>query len=279
MDLILLFALSLCWWTAASRSLWTDKPWIIVSSDEIREGETVQVTCTLPIDYRGGDCRLFRGNSPLPFRLKRATDFLCVFQLTSQQLLGEKPVGSRIHLKCDYHLQQYTSGWSDVQGVTVWGSSPSPALSVSRRFVSPADVVEVTCSPPNRFVSSCTFYRDEIIVATGSCHRNLTGKQLAIWEKSTTLLPVNMTCRYYPDRHLNIRSEPSNHNLLFVVDASQVSSSVDCKVLVEGDQLAFRGGDRTFVGADGQTVNVQVTNSSLTANETCSNIQSHTRLV
>lgn len=54
---------------------------------------------------------------------------------------------------------------------------------------------------------------------------------------------------------------------------------MDCKVLVEGDQLAFRGGDRTFVGADGQTVNVQVTNSSLTANETCSNIQSPTRLV
>ncbi len=62
-------------------------------------------------------------------------------------------------------------------------------------------------------------------------------------------------------------------------DASQVSSSVDCKVFVEGDQLAFRGSDGTFVGADGQTVTVQATNSSLTANETCSSIQTHTGLL
>ncbi|XP_041792086.1 uncharacterized protein LOC121605999 [Chelmon rostratus] len=274
MDLILFLSLSLCWCMAAARSLWTDKPWIIVSSAEIEDGETVEVTCTLPIDYRGGDCRLFRDNSPVPFRLKTATGYLCVFYLTSQELLGRQPVGSQIFLKCDYHIQQYTSVSSDVKGVTVWGSSPSPGLSVSRRFVSPDDSVEVTCSPPLNFVHSCHFYRDEIHIADGSCRRNLTGKQLSIWEKSTILLPVNMTCTYHPYEHRYVRSEPSNHNLLFVVDASRASSSVDCKVSVEDDQLAaFGRSSWTNVGADGPTVTVQVTNSVLMPNETCSNIQ------
>lgn len=102
------------------------------------------------------------------------------------------------------------------------GSSPSPGLSVSRRFVSPDDSVEVTCSPPLNFVHSCHFYRDEIHIADGSCRRNLTGKQLSIWEKSTILLPVNMTCTYHPYEHRYVRSEPSNHNLLFVVGKAPI---------------------------------------------------------
>ncbi|XP_076583290.1 uncharacterized protein LOC143318712 [Chaetodon auriga] len=257
-----------------------DKPGIIVSSREINDGETVTVTCTLPIDYRGGDCRLFRRNSRIPFRLMTATDYFCDFHLTSQELLRRKPVGSKIFLKCDYHLQQYTSVSSDISAVTVWGSSPSPSLSVSRRFLSPDDSVEVTCSPPLRSVSSCHFYRDEIHVAEGSCRRNLTGKLLSIWEESTILLPVNMTCTYDPHKHRYIRSEPSNHNLLFVVDASRVTSPVDCRVSVEDDQLAaFRGGSWTFAGADGPAVTVHVTNSGPIPNETCSDVQSQTRPV
>ncbi|XP_070816875.1 uncharacterized protein [Chaetodon trifascialis] len=272
---------------AAARSLWSgvltcplsaDKPSIIVSRREINDGETVTLTCTVPIDYRGGDCRLFRERSRIPFRLMTATDYLCDFQLTSQELLGRRPVGSKIFFKCDYHLQQYTSVSSDVSAVTVRGSSPSPGLSVSRRFLSPDDSVEVTCSPPLRSVSTCHFYRDEIHVAEGPCRRNLTGKQLSIWEESTVLLPVNMTCRYDPHKHLHIRSEPSNHNLLFVVDASRVSSPVDCKVSVDDDQLAvFGDGSWTFAGEDGPTVTLRLTNSGPTSDETCGEVQSETR--
>ena len=104
------------------------------------------------------------------------------------------------------------------------GSSPSPRLSVSNRLLSPDDSVEVTCFPPLHYVSSCQFYRDRVIITTGSCSMNLTGKQLAIWEKSTTLLPVNMTCTYDPHDHLDIRSEPSNHHMLFVVGKKQSGS-------------------------------------------------------
>ncbi|XP_073332102.1 uncharacterized protein [Pagrus major] len=271
MDLVQFFTLSVCcWWTAAARSYYSDSPRLIVT-DEIEDGQTVEVTCTLPIDYTGGDCRLYREDSSSPLRVMTTRTFLCVFHLTSTELLGRRPVGSRIYLKCDYHLQQYTSAFSDIKGVTVRGSSPSPRLSVSRRLLSPGDGVEVTCSPPLRYVSSCRFYRDSVIVSTGPCSRNLTGQQLAIWKKSTTLLPVNMTCRYDPHDHLDIRSEPSNHHMLFVVDVTQVSSSVSCSVSVDDDQLTgFTDGSWTFVGADGATVSVQVTNSSLKSDHTCS---------
>ncbi|XP_036971270.1 uncharacterized protein LOC119028920 [Acanthopagrus latus] len=271
MDLVQFFTLSLsCWWTAAARYYFSNNPKLIVT-DEIEDGGTVEVTCILPIDYTGGDCRLYREDSLSPLRVMTARSFLCVFHLTSAELLGRRPVGSRIYLKCDYHLQQYTSAFSDIKGVTVSGSSPSPRLSVSRRLLSPGDSVEVTCSPPLRYVSSCQFYRDSVIITRGSCSRNLTGQQLAIWEKSTTLLPVNMTCRYDPHDHLEIRSEPSNHHMLFVVDVTQVSSSVNCSVSVDDDQLTgFADSNRMFVGADGVLVSLQVTNSSLKSDHTCS---------
>lgn len=121
-----------------------DKPKIILSSNEIKDGETVKVTCTLPIDYTGGDCRLFRENSPTPFRLKTATAYLCVFHLSSQELLGKHPVGSRVYLKCDYHIQQYTSVSSDIKGVTVWGERTSLSCSLSPE----SDVSEVGLFPP-----------------------------------------------------------------------------------------------------------------------------------
>ena len=99
-----------------------DNPKLIVT-DEIEDGGTVEVTCILPIDYTGGDCRLYREDSLSPLRVMTARSFLCVFHLTSAELLGRRPVGSRIYLKCDYHLQQYTSAFSDIKGVTVSGTS------------------------------------------------------------------------------------------------------------------------------------------------------------
>ncbi|KAM3619651.1 uncharacterized protein V6R79_011271 [Siganus canaliculatus] len=274
MDLSLIFSLSLCWSAAAARSTWSDKPEIIFSSDEIKDGETVKIFCLLPIDYTGGECRLYRRGSSSPFRRTTTKDYMCEFHLTSQELLGQRPVGRRVRFKCDYHLQQYTSVFSDSRGVTVWGSSPSPLLSVSRRFVSsPDDSVEVTCSPPLPSVYSCHFYRDEIHVAEGSCSRNLTGRQLAVWEKSTVLLPVNLTCKYYPKKRLEIRSEHSNHNMLLVVDPSQASSSVHCTVSMEDTELdSFKQRSWRSTGADGPTVTVHVTHSSMTTNTTCNPI-------
>ncbi|XP_068175123.1 uncharacterized protein [Antennarius striatus] len=271
MDLILVFMLPLCWWTAAARPMWSEKPRIIIDSSDIQDGEAVVVVCTLPIDYRGGECRLYRDGSQTPFRVTGTTHFLCRFHLTSRQLLGTRPVGSRVYLRCDYHLQQYTSALSDVSGVTVWGSRPSPTLSVGNRFVSPDDSVEVTCSLPVGSAFSCRFYRGEIRLAEGSCSRNLTGEQLTVWEKKTVLLPVNLTCRYDPEEHLSIRSEPSNHKMLFVVDWTQVSSSGRWDVLADDDQMeAFRNGIWVFVGAGDRRVTIQPTNHRPAPNETCS---------
>uniref|UniRef100_UPI0037E88B84 uncharacterized protein n=1 Tax=Semicossyphus pulcher TaxID=241346 RepID=UPI0037E88B84 len=254
-----------------------ETPRLIISSSEIEDGETMKITCTLPIDYGGGVCRLFRENSKRVFRETKESGFLCVFLLSSRELLGRRPVGSRVYFTCDYHLQEYTSVQSNVRGVTVWGSSPSPGLSLSRRFLSPEDSVEVTCSSPLGPVASCHFFRGQIHVAHGACSRNLTSQQLAVWEKPALLLPVNLTCRYYPHPKLQIRSEPSNHNVLFVLDVSQVSTSMDCNVSVDIDQLAgFGERSWTSVGADGQTVTVQVSNRILTTNNTCDPI--HTAL-
>lgn len=99
-----------------------DTPKLIVT-DEIEDGGTAEVICTVPIDYTGGDCRLYREDSPSPLRVMTARSYLCVFHLTSAELLGRRPVGSRIYLKCNYHLQQYTSVFSDIKGVTVSGTS------------------------------------------------------------------------------------------------------------------------------------------------------------
>ncbi|XP_065812452.1 uncharacterized protein [Labrus bergylta] len=261
-------------WTAAARSYWSNKPSIIISDDEIEDGGSVKITCTQAIDYSGGECRLYREHAAVPFRETKEAGFLCVFLLSSDELLGRgHPVGSRVYFTCDYHLQQYTSVKSDVGGVTVWGSSPGPRMSVSHRFLSPEDSVEVTCSPPRPPASSCYFYRDQVIVARGSCSRNLTGLQLGVWKKPAPLLPVNLTCRYYPRHDLQIRSELSNHQQLFVLDVGRVSASVNCSVSVEDDQLeAFRD-SWTSVGADGRTLTVQVTRGNLTVDQTCDYIQ------
>lgn len=54
-------------------------------------------------------------------------------------------------------------------------------------------------------------------------------------------------------------------------DVTQVSSSVSCSVSVDDDQLmGFADSSRMFVGAEGVSVSVQVTNSSLTSDHTCS---------
>ncbi|XP_041647867.1 uncharacterized protein LOC121512588 isoform X2 [Cheilinus undulatus] len=259
MDLSLLLALSLCY-----------KPSMIFSSFEIKDGESVRIMCTQPVNWSGGECRLYRKNSHHPFRVAKASDFVCVFNLSSQELLGGRPVGSKVLFTCDYQVQQFTSVRTDIGGVTVWGTSPSPRLSVSRSFVTPDESVEVTCSPPLHSVSRCHFYRDQDHIAQGPCSRNLTGQQLVVWEKPALLLPVNLTCRYYPHNHLRIRSEASNLKQLFVIDVDQVSTSMDCTVTLADDQLETFGENRwTSAGADGQTVTLQVTHGNLMINQTC----------
>ncbi|XP_034532364.1 sphingosine 1-phosphate receptor 1 isoform X2 [Notolabrus celidotus] len=277
MALVLLFTLLFCCLAAEARSSWSEKPSLIVSSYEIKNGKSVKFTCTVPIDYGGGECRLYRDYSRFPQKVTRESGYLCVFHLSSAEVLGTKSVGSTVSFTCDYHLQQYTSVHSDSTGVTVSGSSPSPRLSVSRRILSPTDSVEATCSPPVLPVHSCHFYRDDIHVAEGSCSRNLTGQQLAIWEKPTLLLPVNLTCRYYPKPKLEIRSEPSNQHLLLVLDANLASNPMDCRVQVEHDRLeGFGDGSWTSVNAEGLLVNVQVSNRSLTTDKTWDCVQAIT---
>lgn len=85
--------------------------------------QQVQVICLVPIDYGGGQCRLFRDGSLRPIRTRRADYFVCRFVLPAKELLGLRPVGSIILFRCDYQLQQYTSALSDLAGVTVQGES------------------------------------------------------------------------------------------------------------------------------------------------------------
>ncbi|XP_035996682.1 uncharacterized protein LOC105940202 [Fundulus heteroclitus] len=254
---------------AASRYVWSDKPVILVEG-EMKDGETIEVSCIVPIPYGGGDCRLFREPSDFPFKVLTATSYVCVFNLTSKEVLGNKPVGSRVRLRCDYKLQEYTSVLSDNKGVTVWGTRPSPSLSISHRFVSPDDIIELTCSPPVSPVDTCNFYQSSYYITDGPCSRNVTVRELAKYEKKTLLLPLNLTCTYEPESHRYIISEHSEPQLLFVVDASTVTSPVDCLVSVSEDQLeAFGKQTWTTFCPNGTTVTVQMTNSSLNLQKTC----------
>nr|XP_061834603.1 uncharacterized protein LOC133618147 [Nerophis lumbriciformis] len=267
---VLFFTWTLAWASVSARFTWTNKPSVIVSTSDLDVGEIMEVSCTVPIDYRGGDCRLYRGDSRLPFRHMLALDYVCVFRLSSSDLLGPQPVGSLVSLRCDYHLQDYTSVSSDGASVAVWGTSPSPQLSVSHRVVSPNDTVEVICSPPRPPVYKCLFYRDQDTVAEGPCRRKLTGSQLARWATPAVLLPVNLTCRYRPQEDVYFLSDASSNIVLFVVDAARASSSLACNVRVDSGQLpAFQGLHRTFVGSGGTAVKVHVTDSGVQLNATC----------
>ncbi|XP_007569505.1 uncharacterized protein LOC103150018 [Poecilia formosa] len=269
MDLVLFVTLSLCYWTADGRYVWSDKPKIL-GSNEITDGETVEISCFVPIDYTGGLCRLFREDFNHPFSVIVAMSYVCVFNLTSKELLGHYMVGSTFRLRCDYRLQEYTSISSDDMLVTVWGTRPSPSLSISRRFVSPDDIIEATCTPPVFPVSYCRFYTEEYWLNEAPCSSNITFGELTRFQKPTLLLPLNLTCTYYPNKLLSIRSEYSNQQLVFVVDPREVTSSVNCSVSVSEDQLeAF--GDRTWTafGANGTTVTIQITKGDPTLKNTC----------
>lgn len=255
-----------------------DKPKIL-GDDEITDGETLKVLCLVPINYLGGDCRLYREGSDWPFKLLTATSYTCEFLLTSREVLGNKPVGSTVRLRCDYKIQEYTSVSSDTKLFTVSGTRPSPSLSISRHFVSPDDTVEVTCSPPVPYVSSCIFYREQFYLSKGSCSRNITYKELIKYERPTLLHSFNITCTYDPDHYLSIRSEHSNQELLFVVDPSRVTSSVGCSVSVSEDRLETLG-DRTWgtSGPNGTTITVQVSGGP-NLEKTCNYNQNPTNLI
>lgn len=98
-----------------------DKPWINVNSSDIVEGEWVKVLCGVPIDYTGGDCRLYRDRRKSPIRLLTTQDYVCEFHVSARELLGRRPVGTRTSVRCDYKLQDYTSVSSDNKVVVVWG--------------------------------------------------------------------------------------------------------------------------------------------------------------
>lgn len=263
MNLTLLFTLALGCQMTAARSYWSDTP-SVIAQDEFNDGDQVEVSCTLPIDYRGGQCRLYRGDSRTPFKVMIATDYICTFHMSSAELLGNLPVGSVVRLSCDYTLQKYTSIKSDRTAIVVWGNRPSPTLSVSHRFVLPDDTVEVTCTPPrDQYADKCVFRRDQIYLKEGSCSMNLTGQQLRLWEKPTLLLPVNLGCTYSPSPDLNIKSDMSNRQMMFVVDVRRLTSYSACKVSVSNDQLeAFKKEDRNLwdVREKGNRVTITVTN-------------------
>ncbi|XP_054911502.1 uncharacterized protein LOC129376081 [Poeciliopsis prolifica] len=273
MDLVLFVALSLCCWTADARYVWSDKPKIL-GTNEILDGETVEISCFVPVDYTGGLCRLFRGDSEYPFKVMVATSYVCIFNLTSKEVLGNYVVGSTFKLRCDYRLQEYTSISSDNMLMTVSGTRPKPSLSISRRFVSPDDIIEATCIPPVSPVAYCRFYTDVYGLDRPSCSANITFRELIRFLEPSLLLPVNLSCTYDLDEVLSIRSQYSDEHLVFVVDPRQVTSSVNCSVSVSEDQLAaFEDRTLTAFGANGTTVTIRMTQRGRNLENTCNRLQ------
>ncbi|KAM8888502.1 uncharacterized protein ACB058_003470 [Synchiropus picturatus] len=272
MDLIWLLTLFQSYSAVVSRPRSNDKAEILLSRAEIQDGDTMTISCLLPIIYRGGTCRLFRKHSTVPFRQMIAHTYDCDFHLTSSELLGSQPTGRVVRFKCDYTLQQYTSAFSDSAMMIVWGSRPSPSLSVRHHVISLQDTVEVMCTPPRHEASSyCEFYKDRTKVKVESCTYNITGSQLLIWENPALLTPVNLTCRYITDSYF--RSEPSNHHMIFVVDAAQAITSTVCGVSLEQGE-----GEWQFDGGRESTVTVRASSSDQQTNNTCIAVSNQTSL-
>ncbi|XP_017293081.1 uncharacterized protein LOC108248668 [Kryptolebias marmoratus] len=261
---------SLCCWTAAARYIWTDIPKLILSSEEINDGDNLTIGCTVPIDYTGGDCRLFRGHSHDPFKMMTASSYDCEFHLTSDELLGGALPDRLVPIRCDYKLQDFTSKSSDRRRIMVWGTKRWPSLSISSHFVSLDDSIEVTCTPPVSPASDCWFYRNQYGFVRGSCSRNITGREIVAWMTPGPVVSANLTCTYNPTTKSYIRSEHSLQLPVFILDASRATSSVECEVSVSDKELqAFRDTRYTTVGENGLTVTVQVTSGNLTLGRTC----------
>ncbi|KAM4629866.1 uncharacterized protein ACJ7VT_002074 [Polymixia lowei] len=259
--------------TVNARATWSNKPWINVNTSDIVEGEWVRVQCGVPIDYTGGDCRLYRGSMKTPLKIRKADlSYVCRFLLSSQELLGRRAVGTRTTVRCDYKFQGYTSESSDNAVVVVWGSSEAPRLALSLHVVSLNETVEVSCSPP-RPISRCALYRDGSHIRDMPCRHNLTGAQLSVWLSAALVQPVSLSCRY--QTHNYIRSEPSNEAVLFIIDLTRAdvsSSAVECQVPVTEQMLVMLENTTVSSGvSNGRTVNIQATNSSILLHPTCTN--------
>lgn len=263
MELIQLFTVFLSCAAVAALNRRKDKPKILLSDDEIKDGDTMTILCLIPINYGGGTCGLYRTYSSVPFRQATANRYICEFPLTSSELLGPRPTSRVVRFKCDYKLQEYLSAFSDAAVLEVWGSLPSPSLSVGRHMVSLKDTVEVKCTPPPEESSShCDFYRGQYRIKSASCNYNITGKELVIWERSAVITPVNFTCRNRPEEY--VRSEPSNHHMMYIIDAAQAATSMVCWVSLEHGE-----GEWVFDGGDGKTVTVKASRSERQADNTC----------
>ncbi|XP_029905123.1 uncharacterized protein LOC115357665 isoform X2 [Myripristis murdjan] len=92
--LLLLLSLALCGGVSA-RSRWSEKPWISVSSPVVVAGEWLTVLCGVPIDYTGGECRLYRGDARTPLSVMTTHDYVCRFVLPVRRLMRRLPVGGR----------------------------------------------------------------------------------------------------------------------------------------------------------------------------------------
>ncbi|XP_029905121.1 uncharacterized protein LOC115357665 isoform X1 [Myripristis murdjan] len=220
--LLLLLSLALCGGVSA-RSRWSEKPWISVSSPVVVAGEWLTVLCGVPIDYTGGECRLYRGDARTPLSVMTTHDYVCRFVLPVRRLMRRLPVGGRTSVRCDYHLQSYTSESSDNTALFLWESVSAPVLSVSSQVVSVEGSVEVRCSSSSSpSPSVCHFSSDRASLGWASCSANLTARRLAAGQQAAPLLPVRLSCSYEQEE-LHRRSEPSEPLLLLLLDVSQLA--------------------------------------------------------
>ncbi|XP_036378247.1 uncharacterized protein LOC118773421 [Megalops cyprinoides] len=226
-----------CFWIAlvmtsgfsrAAISYWSNKPWINVNSSEISEGEWVRVLCGVPIDYTGGFCRLYNDQRTTPLMSLQTHTYTCQFLVSSRHLLGRRSAGARTSVRCDYTLQDYESVSSDDEVVVVWGIVEKPVLTVSPLVVMMNDSVQLNCSVPGQQAASCSVYRDGFAINGLPCnHAIMMGKQLMIWQSTSLLNEIDVTCEYNVEGLDYVRSKTSNPATIVIVDPGRIELSTN----------------------------------------------------
>ncbi|KAJ8395472.1 hypothetical protein AAFF_G00032060 [Aldrovandia affinis] len=255
--------------------VWTDGPWIKVSSSDIKEGDWVKVLCGVPIDYTGGLCRLYGDESKTPMKTLRTHSYTCEFLVSSHDLLAGRPLGTRTTVRCDYTLQNYVSDPGDSATVVVWGSAEKPVLTVSPRVVMTDDKVQVHCSTPRHQTSGCRMYRDRFTLGQTPCNHQMTGEKLMMWETTSIFNYINLNCKYDRTGWDYVRSKASDPIRILVVDPTKLHISTnrtfvcDVPAQVQDFVLSQTGNTSLSLAQGGTLILKTINNSTGPLHQTC----------
>ncbi|XP_061093474.1 uncharacterized protein LOC133125826 [Conger conger] len=253
-----------------------------VDSSDIREGESVNLLCGVPIDYTGGFCRLYRNGEKDPLKTLQTNSYVCEFTMSSHELLAGRPAGTRTTVECDYTLQNYVSMRGSA-AVVVWGTAEKPALKISPQVVMLGGRVQVDCEPPRSFrASECMVYRDRFYLQGIPCSHQITAERLMLWQPISSMRlfnEISVNCKYKKEEY--IRSDRSNPKKILVIDPSKLQISSDqtngtfvCEVPARvQDFVLLHTGNKTLnLEMGGKLVLEAINNSTGPFNQTCLSI-------